>query len=301
METRMKELGCVVEFPSSSLEEGTGAEKGNEYSLPVVILLGWAGCKDRHLKKYSTIYLQKTETNPQSCAYAGVEACLSQWTCFQGCVVIRYTAPWRLVFFSESLGLRSMQNLAKKLLELLFDYRLETKPLLFHVFSNGGVMLYRYVVELLHADQQFQHLRVVGTVFDSAPGRKNLRGALRALSIVLKPYGALVKYSLLLTFVTLVVTLRMLLYPVTRFLYESHYDVMLKQPSRWPELYLYSRADAVILASDVEKMVEVRQQQQVLAKAVDFMDSDHVSHLRSYPTSYVTHCISFMYACIRSA
>uniref|UniRef100_A0A8D0DYD9 Transmembrane protein 53 n=1 Tax=Salvator merianae TaxID=96440 RepID=A0A8D0DYD9_SALMN len=277
METRMKELGCVVEFPSSSLEEGTGAEKGNEYSLPVVILLGWAGCKDRHLKKYSTIYLQK------------------------GCVVIRYTAPWRLVFFSESLGLRSMQNLAKKLLELLFDYRLETKPLLFHVFSNGGVMLYRYVVELLHADQQFQHLRVVGTVFDSAPGRKNLRGALRALSIVLKPYGALVKYSLLLTFVTLVVTLRMLLYPVTRFLYESHYDVMLKQPSRWPELYLYSRADAVILASDVEKMVEVRQQQQVLAKAVDFMDSDHVSHLRSYPTSYVTHCISFMYACIRSA
>ncbi|XP_007444286.1 transmembrane protein 53 [Python bivittatus] len=275
MGTRSTELGCVVDFPLERSAE-TPVEKGDKINRPVVIMLGWAGCKDRYLEKYSAIYLQK------------------------GCVVIRYTAPWRFVFFSESLGIKSLQNLAKKLLELLFDIKVQTKPLLFHVFSNGGFMLYRYIVELLHTQQQFQHLRVVGTIFDSAPGRKNLRGGLRALSVVLASYNVCVKYFLLLSFAVLVVTLRIMLYPVTRFVHESHYEAMLNQPSKWPELYFYSKADSVILASDVENMVQARRQHQVLVKTVDFVHSDHVSHLRAYPTSYATHCISFMHSCIES-
>ncbi|XP_042300199.1 transmembrane protein 53 [Sceloporus undulatus] len=193
-----------------------------------------------------------------------------------------------------------MQNLAKKLLKLLFDYRVEMKPLFFHVFSNGGAMFYRYIVDLLHTQQEFQQLKVVGTVFDSAPGRKNLSGALRAMSIVLASYNVCVKYSLLLTFAVLAVTFRIVLYPFSRFVHETHYDAMLKQPSEWPELYLYSKADPVILASDVENMVKARRQRQVVVKTVDFIDSNHVSHLRAYPTSYVTHCTSFMYSCIGS-
>uniref|UniRef100_A0A8C5SUB7 Transmembrane protein 53 n=1 Tax=Laticauda laticaudata TaxID=8630 RepID=A0A8C5SUB7_LATLA len=114
MERRARELGCVVDFPSERTAE-TSLEKGDKVHPPVVvIMLGWAGCKDRYLEKYSAIYLQK------------------------GCLVIRYTAPWRLVFFSESLGIKSMQTLAIKLLKLLFDYKVETNPLLFHVFSNDG-------------------------------------------------------------------------------------------------------------------------------------------------------------------
>ncbi|XP_026563101.1 transmembrane protein 53 [Pseudonaja textilis] len=277
MERRARELGCVVDFPAERTSE-TSLEKGDKIhpSVVVVIMLGWAGCKDRYLEKYSAIYLQK------------------------GCLVIRYTAPWRLVFFSESLGIKSMQTLAIKLLKLLFDYKVETNPLLFHVFSNGGFMLYRYIVELLHTRQQFQHLRVVGTVFDSAPGRKNLRGAIRALSVVLASYNVCIKYFLLLSFAVLVVTLRIVLYPMTRFIHESHYEAMLNQPSKWPELYFYSKADSVILASDIEDMVQARRQNQVLVKTVDFVHSDHVSHLREYPTSYATHCISFMYSCIES-
>nr|XP_056700770.1 transmembrane protein 53 [Euleptes europaea] len=255
---------------------GASAKEVNKHNLPVVILLGWAGCRDQYLMKYSTIYLKK------------------------GCIVIRYTAPWRLVFFSESMGIKSLQKLAKKLLELLFDYEMDTRPLLFHVFSNGGVMLYRYIVELLHTHQQFQHLRVVGTVFDSAPGRKNLKGGLRALSVVLGSTNVYVKYFLLLTFAVLVVTLRILLYPLTRFVHENHYDAMLRQPSSWPELYLYSKADGVILASDVETMIEARRQHRVPVKAVDFVTSAHVSHFRAYPALYVTHCTSFMYSCLGS-
>ncbi|KAJ6659506.1 hypothetical protein lerEdw1_018741 [Lerista edwardsae] len=274
MEARAKMLGCAVELPSLSPERSLGAEKGDKDNLPVVILLGWAGCKDRHLLKYSAIYLKK------------------------GCIVIRYTAPWSLVFFAESVGIRSLHNLAKKLLELLFDYKMETKPLLFHVFSNGGVMFYRYIVELIHSHRHFQQLKVVGTVFDSAPGRKNLKGALRALSIILASTNVYVKYLLLLTFSVLVLILRIILYPLTRFVHESHYDALLKHPSGWPELYLYSKADEIVLASDVENMIKARRQLQVLVKAVDFVDSGHVRHLQAYPILYATHCTTFMYSCI---
>lgn len=43
------------------------------------------------------------------------------------------------------------------------------------------------------------------------------------------------------------------------------------QPPRWPELYLYSRADEVVLARDVERMVEARLAHQVLVRSVDFV------------------------------
>ncbi|XP_074858787.1 transmembrane protein 53 [Carettochelys insculpta] len=266
-------LDCTVELPPGGWLD-SGPEMGNKSNQPVVILLGWAGCLDKHLAKYSAIYHQK------------------------GCTVIRYTAPWRMTFFAESLGIRSLQGPARKLLELLFDYKIEKNPLLFHVFSNGGVMLYRYILELLHTHRQFSSLKVVGTIFDSAPGRRNVMGSLRALAAVLASMNVLLKYCLLLVFAILVVVMRILLYPVTRFVHESHYDALLREPPRWPELYLYSKADRIILASDIEHMTEVRRQHNVAVRAVDFSDSAHVSHLRAYPSYYISLCTSFMHDCV---
>ncbi|NXT82724.1 TM53B protein, partial [Zapornia atra] len=251
----------------------SSTERGPGDGQPVVILLGWAGCQDKYLAKYSAIYSQK------------------------GCTVIRYTAPWRMIFFSETFGIRSLQTPARQLLELLFDYSVENRPVLFHVFSNGGVMLYRYVLEALRTHKPFKNLKVAGTIFDSAPGRRNLRGALRALATVLASTNVLLKYFLLLTFATTAVVLRILLYPLTRFIHESHYDALLRAPSRWPELYLYSQADAIIQASDVKDMADARQRLGVPVKAVDFSDSAHVSHMRAYPTYYCNLCTTFLAEC----
>ncbi|NXD14191.1 TM53B protein, partial [Nothocercus nigrocapillus] len=253
------------------------SDKEQGAAQPVVILLGWAGCQDRHLAKYSAIYSQR------------------------GCAIIRYTAPWRMVFFMESFGIKSLQTPARKLLELLFDYSMENRPVLFHVFSNGGVMLYRYILEAVHTEQPFKSLRVVGTIFDSAPGRRNLRGALRALETVLVSANVLLKYFLLFSFATTAVVMRIILYPLTRFMHETHYDALLKAPSRWPELYLYSQADAIIKASDVEQMADARQRLGVSARAVDFSDSAHVSHLRAYPTSYSNLCRTFLSDCVKGS
>lgn len=206
-----------------------------------------------------------------------------------------------MIFFCETFGIRSLQTPARQLLELLFDYSVENRPVLFHVFSNGGAILYRYIIEALHTHQPFKNLRVAGTIFDSAPGRRNLRGGLRALATVLVSVNVLLKYFLLLAFASAAVVLRILLYPLTRFIHESHYDALLKAPSRWPELYLYSQADLIIEASEVQLMANSRQQLGVPVKAVDFSDSAHVSHMRLYPTYYHSLCTTFLSDSLRGS
>ncbi|XP_074077691.1 transmembrane protein 53 isoform X1 [Macrotis lagotis] len=203
-----------------------------------------------------------------------------------------------MVFFAEPFGIPSLRSPAKKLLELLFDYEIEKKPLLFHVFSNGGVMLYRYILDLIHTHRQFSHLRVVGTIFDSAPGSSNLVGAVRALSTILETKRPATRIFLLLAFTLVAVMVRLLLSPITSFFHVNHYDALMKQSSRWPELYLYSKADRIIRASDIEHMVVARLEHQVMVRAVDFSASAHVSHLRDYPTYYTSLCLSFLYSCV---
>ncbi|MBN3302322.1 transmembrane protein 53 [Amia ocellicauda] len=244
---------------------------------PVVILLGWAGSKDRHLAKYSSIYNE------------------------QGCITLRYTAPWKTVFFSESFGCKGLSTTAQQLLDLLFDYEVENNPILFHVFSNGGFMLYRYIVELLHSHKQFSTLCVVGTVVDSAPGARNVKGSLRALDVILAPNtNVVLRYFLLALFFCMVFILRIVLYPLTKYFHRNHYDAMLGDPSSWPQLYLYSKADKVITQTDVLGMVWARQLKGVQVESVDFTTSAHVSHFRDFPEQYSDRCLAFLTHCLQS-
>ncbi|XP_069498436.1 transmembrane protein 53 [Ambystoma mexicanum] len=267
------DLDYTIVFPEPSAHADSRWESERE---PVVILLGWGGCKDQYLAKYGTIYHN------------------------QGCIVIRYTAPWKMIFFSESFGLDTLREQAKKLLELLFDYEIEKSPILFHVFSNGGFMLYRYVVDLVHSHRQLSTLWVVGTIIDSGPGNRNVRGSVRALDAVLMgSTNVIIRYLILFAFFLMVVVLRVILYPLTRFFHENHYDAMKKEPSRWPQLYLYSKADLIVTSHDVLTMMEMRRQLGVLVDAVDFEDSGHVSHYREYPVRYTEVCCSFLKDSVR--
>ncbi|XP_021573086.1 transmembrane protein 53 isoform X3 [Carlito syrichta] len=242
------ELDYTIEIPDQpcwSQKNGPSQDgKEVETRQPVVILLGWGGCRDKNLAKYSAIY-------------------------------------------------------HKRLLELLFDYEIEKEPLLFHVFSNAGVMVYRYVLELLQTHRRFCHLRVVGTVFDSGPGDSNLVGALRALAVILEHRPAVLRLLLLVAFALVAVLFHILLAPLTALFHTHFYDRLQDAGSRWPELYLYSKADEVVLARDVERMVEARLAHQVLVRSVDFVSSAHVSHLRDYPTYYTSLCVNFMRNCVQ--
>ncbi|CAI9546265.1 unnamed protein product [Staurois parvus] len=268
------DLDYSILFP----EPGLSDSRWDQQREPVVILLGWAGCKEKHLAKYSHFYRQ------------------------QGCIVISHTAAWRTVFFAESFGLRHLREEAKKLLDLLFDYEVEVNPVLFHVFSNGGFMLYRYITELLHSDAKMRALQVVGAAFDSAPGNRNVYGSVQALNTILRPrIGRPLRYLVLAAFAIMVFVLRIVLYPMTRFLHENHYDAMKRDPSLWPQLYLYSRADRIISYRDVETVVTARRQRRLPTDSVDFQKSEHVSHYRRYPERYSSACVTFLTDCINRA
>ncbi|MEQ2289822.1 Transmembrane protein 53 [Ameca splendens] len=49
------EIDYNIVFPDA----GTSERHWQGTKEPVVILLGWAGCKDKHLSKYSSIYNDK--------------------------------------------------------------------------------------------------------------------------------------------------------------------------------------------------------------------------------------------------
>ncbi|XP_061654350.1 transmembrane protein 53 [Phyllopteryx taeniolatus] len=243
---------------------------------PVVILLGWAGCKDKHLTKYSSIYNE------------------------QGCVTIRYTAPLKTVFVSESFGYKELRSTALKLLEVLYDYEVERSPVFFHVFSNGGFMLYRYMVELLREDKQFRSLCVIGAVVDSAPGSGDVLGAVRALAATLGPkVKPILKYLLLALFAVTVFLLRIVLYPLTKYVHKNHYDAVQERPPAWPHFFLYSRADQVIKPRDVRLFADTLELKGVPVDSYDFVSSVHVSHLREYPEQYTRECRNFLSACMK--
>ncbi|KAM9718500.1 transmembrane protein 53 [Menidia menidia] len=266
------EIDYNVVFPDA----GTSERHWQGTKEPVVILLGWAGCKDKHLCKYSSIYNE------------------------QGCVTIRYTAPLKTVFISESFGYKELSSTALKLLEILYDYEVENSPVFFHIFSNGGFMLYRYIVELLHRDEQFSSLCVIGAVVDSAPGSGNIRGALRALAATLGPkISPPLRYILLALFAVSVFLLRVVLYPLTKFIHKNHYDAVQDRPPAWPHFHLYSRADQVIRHRDVEHFMESLRKKGVPVDCFDFVSSPHVSHFREFPEQYTMQCRTFLASCMK--
>lgn len=55
---RKSSLECYVEIPSPTIRKECSSEFTNGMA-PVVLLLGWAGCQDRYLMKYSKIYEDK--------------------------------------------------------------------------------------------------------------------------------------------------------------------------------------------------------------------------------------------------
>lgn len=266
------EIDYNIVFPDA----GTSERHWQGTKEPVVILLGWAGCKDKHLSKYSSIYNE------------------------QGCVTIRYTAPWKTVFISESFGYKELSSTALKLLEILYDYEVENSPIFFHIFSNGGFMLYRYIIELLHNDKQFSSLCVIGAVVDSAPGSGNVRGALRALTATLGPkISPVLRYVLLALFAVTVFLLRIVLYPLTKYIHKNHYDAVQERPPAWSHLYLYSRADQVIRHRDIELFVETLKQKGVPVDIFDFVSSPHVGHFRDFPEQYSLKCRNFLVSCVK--
>ena len=198
-----------------------------------------------------------------------------------------------------------LRPLAEKLVDLVIQLNLENRPVLFHAFSNGGGVVYRYVSELVATRDKFRSIKVIGSVFDSCPAPRSIVTGLKAYFTNYHPknkfMNCLMMY-LCITFMIISRTWRDItrLFAIdTEAAKQRYWEAMRDDPNKWPHMYLFSVHDRIVHLSDIKKMITYRK-----AKGIDdyykmWDRSPHVAHLRFHREEYIEACHSFLNLCLR--
>lgn len=271
-------------------------------SKTVVVLLGWLGAKQKHLKKYA------------------------EWYTSKGYHVITFTFPMADVL-SYQPGGKAEQNV-HMLVDHLADWLEEEneKNLVFHTFSNTGWLTYGVMLEHFHRQDPSLMEKIRGCIVDSAPVanadaevwasgfsaaflKKNSVATKGRVSsdesgikvsigsnedLVLKPKATEAALLLVLKkFFEVVLHLP----SVNRRLSDVLSMLSTKQPG-CPQLYMYSSADRVIPADSVESFVDAQRKAGHDVRACNFVSSPHVDHFRNDPKLYTSQLSQFLEECV---
>uniref|UniRef100_A0A1I8Q7G4 Transmembrane protein 53 n=1 Tax=Stomoxys calcitrans TaxID=35570 RepID=A0A1I8Q7G4_STOCA len=249
----------------------------NDTNVPIVMLLGWAGCQDRYLMKYSKIYEDR------------------------GLITVRYTAPVDTLFWKR----REMFPIGEKILKLIYDMNFDSHPVIFHLFSNGGAYLYQHISLAIRKHRT--PLQVRGMILDSAPGERRMLGLYRAVTAI---YGKERKKCHCVTAIIITITLGIMwfveetfsafksLFVKTEPIQTNPFHDLKNEPNEYPQLFLYSKGDVVIPHTDVEHFINIRQQQGVDVTSVCFEDAEHVKIYTKYPQQYIQCVCNFINNCL---
>ncbi|KAI3812304.1 hypothetical protein L1987_17011 [Smallanthus sonchifolius] len=262
----------------------------SENSKMVVVLLGWLGAKQKHLKKYADWYTSK------------------------GFHVITFTFPMAEVLSSQ-VGGKAEQHV-----DLLVNHLAEWleeeygKKLVFHTFSNTGWLIYGAMLEKFQRQDHTLMDRIKGCIVDSAPVaapdpqvwasgfsaaflKKNsiaAKGYRNTDDIAVKPTMSEAALLVILEkFFGVVLNLPAVNQRLSNVL------VQLKsgQPT-CPQLYIYSSADKVIPAGSVESFIEVQQRTGRVVRSCNFKSTPHVDHFRHEPELYTAQLSQFLKDCV---
>lgn len=129
--------GALSSDLSSSQIEELVIKESKDKNMPLVILFGWAGCRDRYLSKYSAYYERS------------------------GFAVVRYTVP-----ITQIRSFSSYRKFALEIYETILQQEAD-RPIFFHMFSMNGCSLFTALWDLLDnvSDDQIKQ-RVKGLIFD---------------------------------------------------------------------------------------------------------------------------------------
>ncbi|XP_043503069.1 transmembrane protein 53 isoform X1 [Polistes fuscatus] len=266
-----------------------------EDKRPLVVLLGWAGCQDRYLAKYSAIYKEKS------------------------CITLRYTAPMECLFGRRN----KMPYIGKRLLQVIAKNSLNDHPIFFHIFSNGGALLYQHISIAMQQMNSPIQSQVKGVIFDSAPGERRVTSLFKAISAIIGGhpltnipmsffitiflsmfwfFEVFIAYLFLSYFVVISLILQVIAHALGRgFTIQSNPFALMEESSSWPQLFLYSNTDTLIPAADVEKFASRRAERGVRVQLVLFTNSPHVKHYAMYREVYVNTVYSFINECLQSS
>nr|ACN94622.1 GA20925 [Drosophila miranda] len=276
-------LEYFIKFPKPSAENDFVLANDNDNednNVPIVMLLGWAGCQDRYLMKYSKIYEDR------------------------GLITVRYTAPVDTLFWKRS----EMIPIGEKILKLIQDMNFDAHPLIFHIFSNGGAYLYQHIN--LAVIKHKSPLQVRGVIFDSAPGERRMLGLYRAITAI---YGKEKRCNCISALViTIGLSFLWFLEVVFKETFAAFKSLFVKsspvhaspfcdlknEANKYPQLFLYSKGDVVIPYKDVEKFIRLRRDQGIDVTSACFEDAEHVKIYTKYPDQYVQCVCNFVRKCM---
>lgn len=267
-------------------------------SRTVVVLLGWLGARQKHLKRYAELYTS------------------------MGFHAITFTFPMAEVL-SYKVGGKAEQNV-----DLLVNHLAEWleeehgKNLVFHTFSNTGWLIYGAILEKFQKQDPSLMGRIKGCIVDSAPVAAPdpqvwasgfsaaflktrsvaTKGTIRYdesgmeefvdRKAVAEPKPAITEAALLVVlekFFQVVLNLP----SVNRRLSDVLGQLSLGQPN-CPQLYIYSSADRVIPAGSVETFIEEQRKAGREVRACNFISTPHVDHFRNDPKLYTSQLTQFL-------
>ncbi|KAJ8769943.1 hypothetical protein K2173_009025 [Erythroxylum novogranatense] len=290
-------------LPEPNAIDVTGASNcSSEKSRTVVVLLGWLGSKQKHLKKYA------------------------EWYTSRGFHAITFTFPIAEIL-SYQVGGKAEQDI-ELLVNHLADWMEEEhgKKLVFHTFSNTGWLTYGVILEKLQQQDPSLVGSIKGCIVDSAPvaapdpqvwasgfSAAFLKKNSVATKVHVKSVDSNVELSLgtrttvepkpAVTEAALLVVLKKFfevilnLPTVNRRLSDVLNVLSSRQPS-CPQLYIYSSADRVIPAGSVESFISEQRKAGLEVRACNFVSTPHVDHFRNDPKLYTTQLTQFLDDCV---
>uniref|UniRef100_A0A0N5B0C3 Transmembrane protein 53 n=1 Tax=Syphacia muris TaxID=451379 RepID=A0A0N5B0C3_9BILA len=254
---------------------------------PLVMLFGWAGCKDRYLAKYSAMYQNAGQLQYFDNMYS----------------VLRYT-----VDFGEIISYQSY----KKYAYLIYERVLRTNnfpSIVMHAFSMNGGSVVGALWQLFDTVDGGEKLKgkVAGIIFDSAPAYTGFYRLSRARSLAFCPpqkYGIIIHllyriislilcifYNGYIWLESLVVKNTYAKYYCYCYLCEAH-DLPKKQ------LIIYSNSDIICLPDSIHSYIAKQKLCNVDVKYVEFPDSPHCEHFRFHQEEYTKSCMEFVHSCL---
>ena len=260
----------------------------NDAEIPVIVVLaGWMGCRDRALSKYARWYADEF----------GLDTIAT----------LRFTAP--------PMPRARLDRIAAQLLDLLAQHPNRSARIVFHSFSNGGMIPYLALVRALHGTPRFASAlrsRVRCSVFDSCPalyssdwaavaggfnaawtaldGNTPARALLAAACAApalgfawacARAWAAGRRRRLLLLGGAGAAGALLVRAARTRFQAMNE-----RCPSRVPELYLYSRDDPLTNAGLVADLAATRKRLGVDVREKSWDRSGHVAHFLHHAEEY---------------
>ncbi|KAG6601980.1 Transmembrane protein 53, partial [Cucurbita argyrosperma subsp. sororia] len=271
-------------------------------SRTVVVLLGWLGAKQKHLKRYA------------------------EWYTSRGFHAITFTFPMAEILTYQLDG--KVEQHISLLVNHLADWLEEEhgKNLVFHTFSNTGWLTYGAILEKFQKHDSSVMGRIKGCIVDSAPVAapdpqvwasgfsaaflKKNSVATKGLTTLdstgmevpigskedIVPKPAVTEAALLLVLEKIFgVVLK--LPTVNRRLSDVLDTLSSSQPS-CPQLYIYSSADRVIPADSVESFIKEQRQAGREVRACNFVSTPHVDHFRNDPKLYTSQLSQFLADCV---